>query len=177
MLTENEGKPRFMLAAEELARQRGTEWREVLHQDREGVRTSGYPSPECLLPDELESYFSEGAGLAANRAGHVATCPACASLLANAGADPVEAQKILELVRDQRTSAAEERRGDQTGAGIGRMTKWVSILGGAAAVAFWASRKLKRQTMEPAEPVRPALDVLRVREAGRESHEAPASLI
>jgi len=174
MLTED--KPRFMLAAEELARRRGTAWEEVLDQDREGVRTSGYPGRDCLLPDEIESFFSERAGLAANRADHVATCPACASLLANAGADPVEAQEILNHVREQQTSPPEESKPSRisTGAGLGKMTKWVSIVGSAAAIAYLAARKVKRQATP--EPARLDLPVGTSEAELRESREAPASL-
>jgi hypothetical protein len=98
---KTEDKPRFLLAAEELARQRGTDAREILRRDREVAQNSGYPGPDCLVPDEIESFFADPVGMEADRAEHAMSCAACSTLLASAGADPVEIERLLEEVRNQ----------------------------------------------------------------------------
>jgi hypothetical protein len=102
-----EEKPRFVLAAEELAQQRGVEWETVLATDRERSSKSSYPGPDCLAPDELEKLFSNGASLESARAAHVANCRGCTALLATAGVDPAELQRILDHV----TAAPAKREG------------------------------------------------------------------
>jgi len=96
---QSENKPRFLLAAEELAQQRGTDSKEILHRDREQARNSDYPGPDCLVPDEIEYLFADPAGAEAGRAKHAISCPACSALLASAGADLVETERILACVR------------------------------------------------------------------------------
>jgi hypothetical protein len=104
-VTEKE-KPRFVLAAEELA-ENGS-WQAVLAGDRERADSSSYPGPDCLLPDEVEALLSSGASLDADRAEHVTTCSGCTALLASAVPFPVELEHILRQVRPH--APAPERR-------------------------------------------------------------------
>ena len=98
---KTEDKPRFLLAAEELARQRGTDAQEILRRNREAVRSFVYPGPECLVPDEVESFFADPAGMDAERAEHARNCAGCSALLAGAGVEPAEIERLLAQVRAQ----------------------------------------------------------------------------
>src|SRR5436305_1440647 len=96
---KTEDKPRFLLAAEELARQKGTDAQEILRQDREAARNSGYPGPDCLVPDEIETFFADPDALEAGRAEHARSCAGCSALLASAEVDPAEIERLLAEVR------------------------------------------------------------------------------
>jgi hypothetical protein len=114
VVTEEE-KPRFVLAAEELALQQGVAWETVLATDRERASNSTYPGPDCLLPDDLERLFSSGTLLDAAQADHVAGCRGCAALLASATSNPLELQRILDRVKGNASAvSAEQRQGHRT---------------------------------------------------------------
>jgi hypothetical protein len=98
---KTEDKPRFLLAAEELARQRGTDAQEILRRNREAIRNSVYPGPDCLVPDEIESFFVDPAGLEAERAEHARNCAGCSALLAGAGVNPAEIERLMTEVRSR----------------------------------------------------------------------------
>jgi hypothetical protein len=96
---KTEDKPKFLLAAEELARQRGTDAQEILRRNREAVRSSDYPGPDCLVPEEIESFFADSVGMEEERAEHARNCAGCSALLASAGVDPAEIERFLTQVR------------------------------------------------------------------------------
>jgi hypothetical protein len=73
-------KPRFMLAAEQRARQVGVTADVILQQDLVKLNSSEYPGPDCLQPEEVEHFVLTGS-LAADRMRHVEDCVACATLL------------------------------------------------------------------------------------------------
>lgn len=141
---KTEDKPRFLLAAEELARQRGTDAQEILRRNREAVRNSGYPGPDCLVPEEIESFFADPDGLEADRAKHAENCAGCSALLASAGVDPGERERFLTQVRAQsrvfpRPVLVREETGRSEGAKnyLSTSLKWtLTTLGSILAFAF-----------------------------------------
>lgn len=159
---KTEEKPRFLLAAEELARQRGTDAQEILRQDREVAQSSGYPGPDCLVPDEIESFFADPVGMEAGRAEHAMSCAACSALLASAGADPSEIERILEEVRKQPRMVSPAEVKDPL-----RRSRRISLVAGFSLAAFAAAttvirRKLKGrrsrtsfESVDPDEPMEP----------------------
>lgn len=58
----------------------------LLRRDREQLRVSSYPGPECLEPFEVEQYAS--GVLASDRTRHVEACPGCRVLVSGAMASP-----------------------------------------------------------------------------------------
>jgi hypothetical protein len=126
-------KPRFLVAAEEVAREQGTDPEEVLRLDWEAE--SAYPGPACLLPDEVERFFSDRPALQAERAAHVAACPACAAILANAGADPAELRRLLVLVK-----ASPPPHTGKARRAVLALARWASYLSSAGAVVLWLKR-------------------------------------
>src|SRR6478752_1429565 len=143
-------KPQFLLAAEEEAKRRGTTWQQVLDDDLEAARTSGYPGPECLLPAEIEHFFADGS-LAAVRLEHTAGCAACSSLLVSAAADPAEIQRILTEVRDRARSpaAADGRRRTRGDARAHRRARWPTFLGVTVLLGY-VVRRLRGERPRPA---------------------------
>ena len=133
-----------MLAAEELARQRGTDAQEILRQDREAARNSGYPGPDCLVPDEIETFFADPDALEAGRAEHARSCAGCSALLAGAGVDPAEIERLLAEVRARpRVSpgptlvrgAAGQPKGRESH--LGEKVWWTLAAFGSALPSFW----------------------------------------
>jgi hypothetical protein len=138
---ETENKPRYLLAAEELARQRGTDAQEILRRNREAVRSSGYPGPDCLVPEEVESFFTEPAGMEAGRVEHARNCSGCSALLAGAGVDQAEIERLLVQVRTRHLRPAVDwkeaaSRPEGVESHFGRRVKWVAALGSVLALAL-----------------------------------------
>lgn len=97
-MNEMEGLPRFVRAAQKLADQRGTSAEEILLQDERGVLLSGYPTPECLLPHEVEAHFASAAH-AQERLSHVESCASCSAVLRAAAGNEDELARIKDALR------------------------------------------------------------------------------
>jgi hypothetical protein len=141
---KTEDKPRFLLAAEELARQRGTDAQEILRRNREAVRNSGYPGLDCLVPEEIESFFADPVGMEAGRVEHARNCAGCSALLAGAGVDPAEIERLLTQVRSQprvlpRPVPVREEAGRPEGAeSLFKKVMWaLATLGSVLAFSLW----------------------------------------
>jgi hypothetical protein len=129
-------KPRYLIAAEALAKKWHTTAGEILHVDHKASSEPGYPGPDCLLPHEVEA-LSLGSGLKAGRADHLAGCAVCASLVDAAVTDPVEIEAIWALVRERQEpatagSASEAERGRSAG----KRVAWLSALAALAMMAL-----------------------------------------
>jgi hypothetical protein len=92
-----EGKPLFMVEIEDRA---ATEHRTVdslLEEYRNRLQQSTYPTPACLLVDEVAAY-AEGA-LTLERLQHANTCQACATLLAGSIPSDDAAAEFVDALR------------------------------------------------------------------------------
>lgn len=160
-------KPQFRLAAEEEAKRQGTTWQQVLDDDLEAARATGYPGPECLLPDEVERFFIDGF-LAAARMEHTANCTACSSLLESAAPEPAEIQRILAEVRaSHRRSALAGGRGPaRERVSEHRTTLWSAILGTVGVFGYFVLRLLGRRP-RPASEVEAEPEAVPKRSYGR----------
>ena len=72
-------EPLYMQAARERAREMGISPEQLLSKYSEALKTSTYPTPQCLTPEEVES-CTNGA-LAEDRLKHVSDCKPCGELL------------------------------------------------------------------------------------------------
>jgi hypothetical protein len=80
-----QGAPEADTPVARRARRAGKSIQQVLADDRLLLRSSGYPTPDCLEPHDIE-LFARGE-LPDDRLAHRATCPSCQSLLSAIGAD------------------------------------------------------------------------------------------
>jgi len=78
------GEPLYMQAARERAREMGISSDQLLSQYSEALKSSTYPTPQCLTPEEVEP-CTKGA-LSEDRLKHVSGCEPCRELLS--GAEP-----------------------------------------------------------------------------------------
>lgn len=138
-------KPRFVLAAEDLAQQRGVAWESVLASDRERASNSTYPGPDCLLPDELEAVLSRAALLEAGRAQHVTSCRGCAALLASGAANPVELQRILGRVKSTPVKHRRAARPLQMSEALGKTARVGSVFLAAGVATVLVAKRLRHK--------------------------------
>lgn len=73
--------PLFMIEAERQAHAEGRTVKEVLEQYSSELRDSSYPTPDCLLPDEVAEYLEHHSCLPKDRLAHADSCTACQTLL------------------------------------------------------------------------------------------------
>jgi len=92
-----DAKPLFMLEIEDRAMTENRTVDALLEEYRTRLRQSTYPTPACLLPDEVVAY-TEGA-LALERLQHADTCNACATLLAGAVPGDEAAGEFVDALR------------------------------------------------------------------------------
>lgn len=79
-------RPLFLKEAQARARREQIDLKEALDGDRERLRRSPYPGPDCLDPEEVEKLLSanataEEASQVEARLRHVEACDDCATLL------------------------------------------------------------------------------------------------
>jgi hypothetical protein len=92
-----DAKPLFMLEIEDRAVTENRTVDSLLKEYRNRLRQSTYPTPACLLPDEVVAY-SEGV-LPMERLQHADTCNACATLLAGAVPGDEAAGEFVDTLR------------------------------------------------------------------------------
>lgn len=91
-------RPLFLEAAENLAREQGTDPERLLAQYLQAVRDSSYPEAECFDPDEVEQ-FVLGEELPAQRRAHAESCLPCSTLLKAARPSPERRRQVIAAVR------------------------------------------------------------------------------
>jgi hypothetical protein len=97
--------------------------RKSLEQEKEQLRTSAYPGPECLRPYEIEQYLEKE--LPEDRAGHLRECDSCRSLIAALEPTAVGAQAAWRAVQKELHAPAAE----QVNAGEPDEELWLEIAG------------------------------------------------
>ena len=90
---ESENKPRYILAAERLAKRRGISPEEFMESISRRMKETIYPTRECLSPDEIIRY-REPYEIPEKRRSHLDQCMFCATLI---DAEPAP-EKIKEVV-------------------------------------------------------------------------------
>jgi len=75
------GRPKYIVAAEKIAAERGITSDEVLYEQSERIRKSHYPTELCLDPDEVEEYVAQSGALTREKAEHLASCPFCSEMV------------------------------------------------------------------------------------------------
>jgi hypothetical protein len=137
-----EAKPLFMVEIEARA---ATEKRTVdslLREYRDRLQQSTYPTPACLLVDEVAAY-AEG-GLPLERLQHANVCQACATLIAGAVPTDEAAAEFVEALRTPFPVETEEALAPAAAAkwpgfDWGFVKRWASVvvIPGAALVAMY----------------------------------------
>jgi hypothetical protein len=90
-------EPRSLLFARSRAARLNASFDEMLRMDRERLRTSTYPGPECLEPYEVEDYAV--GSLSEDRVRHVETCSGCQVLVSGAVPSDTQVSAFLNDVR------------------------------------------------------------------------------
>lgn len=73
-------RPLYLIDAERQAKMENTTVEAIIDRHKRQLRESTYPTPDCLLPDEVVEYLSKG-HLPDTRAEHARACEPCATLL------------------------------------------------------------------------------------------------
>lgn len=99
-------RPLFLKEAEARARRERISLKEALEGDRERLRTSGYPGPDCLDPEEVEQLLSgtvvsEKPGAVEDRLSHVEDCDDCATLLLACEPGAASLERTIASVRER----------------------------------------------------------------------------
>jgi hypothetical protein len=103
-------RPAFLKEAEERAQREGTSVKEALAADRERLRASGYPGPDCLDPGEIEQLVNAASAKPVwveTRLGHVEECDDCATLLLACEPGAASLERTIATVRDRVAQAPE----------------------------------------------------------------------
>jgi len=97
-------EPRSLIAARSRAARLNVSLGEMLRQDRERLRASTYPGPECLEPYEVEQYAA--GRLSPERAEHIEACSGCQVLVG--GVVPLDDQVSAFLEEMEETEPGSE---------------------------------------------------------------------
>jgi len=106
--TESVEEPLYIKAARSRADQLGMTYEELLNQYSERLISSNYPTPDCLTPEEVQSY-SNGTELSLEQQEHIITCEPCHKLLDDARPSSEVLAPLLEQVRLLATRVAVNR--------------------------------------------------------------------
>lgn len=148
-MSDTETMPRFVRAAQRLADERGTSVDEILQEDERGVLSSGYPTPECLLPHEVEAFFAGASRTEiAHRMRHVEVCTSCSAVLRAARGNDEEFATIRAALH--RTATA-----PTSPTGISPVQAGALAAAGGLALAAWGVRRWLRSDRQAA-PAQPA---------------------
>ncbi len=99
-----EGRPAFLREAEERARRERISVKEALAADRQRLRASVYPGPDCLDPGEVEQLANVAAAKpiwVEGRLNHVEGCDDCATLLLACQPGTASVERTIAAVRDR----------------------------------------------------------------------------
>ena len=99
-------RPLFLKEAQARARRERVEVKAALDADRERLRSSPYPGPECLDAEEVEQLLSAGvaseeASAVEARLRHVEGCDDCATLLLASEPGAASLERTIASVRDR----------------------------------------------------------------------------
>ena len=94
--SESENKPRYILAAERLARRRGISPEEFMESISRKMEETIYPTRECLSPDEIILYRTPYE-IPEKRRSHLDQCVFCATLI-DAQPSPEKIREVEEAI-------------------------------------------------------------------------------
>jgi hypothetical protein len=79
-VTEAAKEPVYIKGARSRAESLGISYEKLLDQYSESLMNSNSPTPNCLIPEEVQSY-SNGTELSSEQQEHIGTCEPCRNLL------------------------------------------------------------------------------------------------
>jgi hypothetical protein len=99
-------RPLFLKEAQARARREGVGLKEALEADRERLRSSAYPGPDCLDPEEVEQLLrgrvaSDESSAVEARLSHVEECDDCATLLLACEPEAASLERTIASVRER----------------------------------------------------------------------------
>lgn len=91
-------KPLFVQATERRAERLGTTPDHLLADYAKRIKESSYPSPYCLMPDEVQEFSATGQ-LSPEQSSHIETCQPCRSLLESTRLSPLRVEELIDNIR------------------------------------------------------------------------------
>jgi len=101
-------EPPYIRAARNRANRLQISYEELLHQYSERLTNSTYPTPDCLTPQEVQTY-SNGTELSSEQQEHISACEPCRNLLVAARPSNEVLAPLVEQVRILAARAARRR--------------------------------------------------------------------